>query len=86
MQIWEACKYASDASREACKYASRGSKNEHTHDSDMHQPSDIHKGTWMHENAIMQKKIEREVENSSIVYIRVEKKVSRDEWAILNMK
>ena len=36
MQIWEACKYASDASREACKYTSNGSKNEHTHDSDMH--------------------------------------------------
>ena len=56
MQIREACKYASDASREACKYASRGSKNKHMHDSDMHQTSDMHKGTWMHDNAIMQKK------------------------------
>ena len=36
MQIREACKYASDASWKACKYASIGSKNEHTHDSDMH--------------------------------------------------
>ena len=45
MQIQEACKYASDASREACKYASRGSKNEHTYDSDIHQASDMHKGT-----------------------------------------
>ena len=39
IQIWEACKYTSDASWEACKYVSRGSKNEHMHD------SDIHKGT-----------------------------------------
>ena len=45
MKIQEACKYASDASRKACKYASRGSKNEHTYDSDMHQASDMHKGT-----------------------------------------
>ena len=44
MQIREACKYASDASRKECKYASRGSKNEYTHDSDMHQISDMHKG------------------------------------------
>ena len=57
MQIRKACKYASDASREACKYASRGSKNEHTHDSDMYQANDIHKGTWMHDNAIMKKKL-----------------------------
>ena len=57
IQIREACKYASDASQEACKYASRGSKNEYTHDSDMHQISDMHKGTWMHENAIMQKQL-----------------------------
>ena len=45
MQIQEACKYESDTSWEVCKYASRGSKNEHTHDSDMHQASDMHKGT-----------------------------------------
>ena len=44
MQFQEACKYASDASRKACKYASKGSKNEHTHDSDMHQANDMHKG------------------------------------------
>ena len=31
--------------REAYKYTSRGSNNEHTHDSDMHQASDMHKGT-----------------------------------------
>ena len=45
MQIQEARKYASYTSREACKYASRGSKNEHTYNSDMHQASDMHKGT-----------------------------------------
>ena len=31
--------------REACKNASIGSKNEHMHDSDMHQASDMNKGT-----------------------------------------
>ena len=45
IQFREACKYASDASREAFKYISKGSKNEHTHDSDMHQVNDMHKGT-----------------------------------------
>ena len=45
MQIQEACKYASDASWEAYKYAPKRSKNEHTHDSDMHQVNDMHKGT-----------------------------------------
>ena len=45
MQIREACKYTSEASREACKYASRGSKKEHMHDRDMHQANDMHKGT-----------------------------------------
>ena len=49
MQIREACKYASDASRVAWQYAYGESKNEHTRDSNMHQASDIHKGTWMHE-------------------------------------
>ena len=53
---WEACKYASEASWKACKYTPRRSKNEHTHDSDMHQANDMHKVTWMHENIIMQKK------------------------------
>ena len=45
MQILEGFKYVSDASRKACKYASRGSNNEHMNDSDMHEPSDMHKGT-----------------------------------------
>ena len=45
LQIREACKYVSDATWDACKYISRGSKNEHTHDSDMHQANDMHKGT-----------------------------------------
>ena len=44
-QIREACKYVSDASCEACKYASRGFKNEHMHNSDMHQANDMHKDT-----------------------------------------
>ena len=43
MQIREACKVKQI--RKACKYASRGSKNEHTHDFEMHQASDMHKGT-----------------------------------------
>ena len=38
---------------------------------------------WACNNA---KEIEREEKNSSIVFIRVDKKVSRDKWAILNMK
>ena len=67
MQIWEACKYTSDASREACKYASRGSKNEHTHNSDMHQASDMYKGTWIHENTIIQEEYRKLVKNCSIV-------------------
>ena len=37
--------YASDASREGCKYIFRGSKNQHTHDNDMHQANGMHKGT-----------------------------------------
>ena len=57
MKIWKACKYTNDASREPSKYTSRESKNEHKHDSDMHQASDMHKGTWIHENEIMQKKL-----------------------------
>ena len=45
MQFQEACKYASDASMVICKYTSRGSKNEHMHRNDMHQASDMHRGT-----------------------------------------
>ena len=49
MQFREACKYASGASREACKYTFKRSKNDHMHNSDMHQTNDMHKGIWMHE-------------------------------------
>ena len=43
MQIRKACKVMQI--QKACKYSFRGSKNEQTHDSDMHQASDMHKGT-----------------------------------------
>ena len=33
----------------------------------------MHKGTWMHDNTT--REIEGEVENNSIVYIRVEKRL-----------
>ena len=50
---------------QARKQANMYLKNEHTHDSDMHQANDMHKGTWIHE---MQKCKEQENWLVEIIY------------------